>query len=115
MKVTEPEISLPYAALYQATIQEAVAGSAELMARLVAHVRAALRAREAIAVGLGELVERDRLTDSRRRLNQFEPMLCQRFAEELQTAFSRMASFEGPLPAPNPRLQLDQVAAMDDA
>ena len=115
MRVTEPDISLPYAALYQATIREAVAGSAELMARLVAHVRAALRARQEIAVDLGEFTERDRLTDSRRRLNQCEPVLCQRFAEELQVAFSQMASFERPLSAPNPRLQLDQLVAMDDA
>ena len=115
MKVTEPEVSLPYAALYQATIQEAVAGSAELMARLVAHVRAALRARGELALELGELDERERLTDSRRRLNQFEPMLCQRFTEELQTALSRIDSFENPLHAPNPRIKFDQLAAMADA
>ena len=112
MKVTEPEVSLQYTALYQATIREAVAGSADLMARLVAHARAALRELEKLAM---ELRERDQLTDSRRRLNQFEPRLCARFAEELQTAFSRMAAFDSALPAPNPRLQFDQLAAMDDA
>jgi len=81
----------------------------------VAHVRAALRARGELALELGELDERERLTDSRRRLNQFEPMLCQRFTEELQTALSRIDSFENPLPAPNPRIKFDQLAAMDDA
>ena len=112
MKVTEPEVSQQYTALYQATIQEAVGGSAALMTRLVAHARAMLREQEG---GAMELRERDRLTDSRRRLNQFEPMLCARFAEELQTAFQRMASVERASPASSQGLQFDQLAAMDDA
>ena len=112
MKVTEPEISQQYTALYQATIREAVDGSAALMTRLVAHTRAGLREQESQAL---ELRERDRLTDSRRRLNQFEPILCERFAEELQTAFARMASVERALPAAPASLQFDQLAAMDDA
>jgi hypothetical protein len=112
MQVTEPEVSQQYAALYRATIQEAVGESADLMTRLVAHVRAVLREQEERAM---ELRERDRLTDSRRRLNQCEPMLCARFAEELQTAFQRMASVERALPAPSQCLQFDQLAAMDDA
>ena len=112
MKVTEPEVSQQYTALYQATIQEAVGGSAALMTRLVAHVRAMLREQEGRAM---ELRERDRLTDSRRRLNQFEPMLRARFAEELQTAFQRMASVEKASPASSQGLKFDQLAAMDDA
>ncbi len=112
MKVTEPEISQQYTALYQATIREAVDGSAALMTRLIAHTRAGLREQESQAL---ELRERDRLTDSRRRLNQFEPILCERFAEELQTAFARMASVERALPAAPTGLQFDQLAAMDDA
>ncbi len=112
MKVTEPEVSHQYTALYQATIQEAVGGSADLMTRLVAHVRGVLREQEDRAM---ELRERDRLTDSRRRLNQFEPRLCARFAEELHTAFQRMASVERALPAPSQSLHFDQLAAMDDA
>ena len=112
MKVTEPEVSQQYEALFQATIQEAVGGSADLMTRLVAHTRAVLREQEGRAM---ELRERDRLTDSRRRLNQFEPILCARFAEELQTAFQRMASVERAAPAPSQSLQFDQLAAMDDA
>jgi hypothetical protein len=112
MKVTEPEVTQQYTALYRATIQEAVGASADLMTRLIAHVRVVLREQEDRAM---ELRERDRLTDSRRRLNQFEPMLCARFAEELQTAFQRMASVERALPAPPQALQFDQLAAMDEA
>jgi hypothetical protein len=112
MKVTEPEVSQQYTALYRATIQEAVGESADLMTRLVAHVRDVLRKQEGLAM---ELRERDRLTDSRRRLNQCEPVLCARFAEELQTAFQRMASVERALPGHSRSLQFDQLAAMDDA
>ena len=43
MRVTEPEESRQYSALYQATIKQAVDGAAAMMTRLVAHVRAALR------------------------------------------------------------------------
>ena len=110
MKVTEPEVSQQYTALYQATIDQAVGGAAALMTRLVAHTRATLREREGQAM---ELRERDRLTDSRRRLNQFESTLCERFAEELSTAFSRMASVERALPAAQ-GLHFDQLAVMDD-
>ena len=42
MKVTEPEDAQRYAALYQATIDHAVGGAPDLMARLVAHTRASL-------------------------------------------------------------------------
>ena len=111
MKVTEPEVSQQYTALYQATIQEAVGGAAALMTRLVAHTRATLREQEGHAM---ELRERDRITDSRRRLNQFESILCERFTEELLTAFSRMASVERALPAASQGLHFDQLAVMDD-
>ena len=112
MKVTEPEISQQYTALYQATVQQAVGGATALMTRLVAHTRAVLRELEGKAM---ELRERDRLTDSRRRLNQFESALCERFAEELMTAFARAASIERALPAASHSLHFDKLAAMDDA
>ena len=46
MKVTEPEESGRYTALYEATIRQAVGGASGLMARLVAQTRASLRALE---------------------------------------------------------------------
>lgn len=108
MKVTEPEDALQYTALYQATVQQAVGGSGALMARLVAHTRGVLRTQEDSAT---ERRERDRLTDSRRLLNQFESALCGRFTEELKTAFARMASVERAVPA----LHFDQLAGMDES
>ena len=111
MKVTEPEVSQQYTALYQATVREAVGGAAALMTRLVAHTRASLRQQESQAM---ELRERDRLTDSRRRLNQFESSLCERFSEELQTAFARAASVERAMPAASQSLHFEDLAAMDD-
>ncbi|MEO8856357.1 MAG: DUF1631 family protein [Burkholderiaceae bacterium] len=112
MKVTEPEVSQQYTALYEATVQQAVGGAAALLTRLVAHVRAALRELEGKAM---ELRERDRLTDSRRRLNQFEATLCERFVEELMTAFARASTFERAQPKPGVEVHFDQLAAMGDA
>ncbi len=112
MKVTEPEVSQQYTALYQATVQHAVGGAAALMARLVAHTRAVLRGREDQAT---DRRERDRLMDSRRQLNQFEPTLCARFSEELLTAFARVSSTERALPAASPDLHFDQLADMDES
>ena len=108
MKVTEPEDSLRYTALYQATIQQAVGGAGALMTRLVAHTRSVLRAQEDQAQ---DRRERDRLTDSRRLLNQFEATLCARFTEELMSAFSRVASVERAAPA----LHFDALASMDES
>lgn len=96
MKVTEPEVSQRYAALYQATIDHAVGGAPDLMARLVAHTRAALRDLESRAP---DRRERDHLTGSRRQLNQHEAIAVERFSEELKTAFARVASRERALPA----------------
>ena len=59
MKVTEPEDAQQYADLFEATIRQAVGGAHSLMARLVAHVRASLRAQEDES---RERRERDRLT-----------------------------------------------------
>ena len=112
MKVTEPEESGRYTALYEATIRQAVGGASGLMARLVAQTRASLRALEERAT---ERRERDALTHARRLLNQFEATLCERFAEELLTAFSRMASVERAVPAASQALHFDQLAAMDES
>ncbi len=108
MKVTEPEDARQYADLFDATIRQAVGGADALMARLVAHVRASLRELESDA---RDRRERDRLTHSRRQLNQFEAALCARFAEELRNAFNRLSSLERPSAAP--ALHFDQLAAMD--
>jgi len=110
MKVTEPEDARQYADLFDLTIRQAVGGARSLMARLVAHVRAALRTQEDEA---RDRRERDRLTHSRRLLNQFETALCERFAEELLNAFNRISSVERPGAAPVPALQFDRVAGMD--
>ena len=110
MKVTEPEESGKYTALYEATIQQAVGGASGLMTRLVAVARASLRA---FADKATERRERDNHTHARRLLNQFEPTLCARFTEELLTAFSRMASAERALPAADQPMHFDQIAQMD--
>ena len=112
MKVTEPEDAQQYADLFDATIRQAVGGARSLMARLVAHVRASLRAQEDEA---RERRERDRLTHSRRLLNQFEAALCERFAEELLNAFNRLSSLERPTAAPVSALRFDRLAGMDAA
>ena len=112
MKVTEPEVSQQYTALYQATVEHAVGGAATLMAGLVAHTRAVLRGLEDQAT---DRRERDRLMDSRRQLNQFEPALCARFSEELLAAFARVSSNERALPAVTPDLHFDQLADMDES
>ena len=65
MKVTEPEDAQQYSALFDATIRQAVGGAPALMARLVAHVRGALRELESDATNRRE---RDRLTHARRLL-----------------------------------------------
>ena len=110
MKVTEPEESGKYTALYEATIQQAVGGASGLMTRLVAVARASLRE---LADKAAERRERDNHTHARRLLNQFEPTLCARFTEELLTAFSRMASAERALPAADQVMHFDQIAQMD--
>lgn len=112
MKVTEPEDAQQYADLFDATIRQAVGGARSLMARLVAHVRASLRAQEDEA---RDRRERDRLTHSRRVLNQFETALCERFAEELLNAFNRLSSMERPMAAPASALQFDRLGGMDAA
>ncbi len=112
MKVTEPEDAQRYAVLYQATIAHAVGGAPELMARLVAHTRAALRDLEGRSA---DRRERDRLTASRRLLNQYESATIERFSEELKSAFARVASRERALPASAAQPHFDQLAGMDAA
>ncbi len=112
MKVTEPEESGRYTALYQATIAQAAGGASGLMARLVAHARSSLRQ---AGDKTTERREQDNLTHSRRLLNQFESTLCERFTEELLTAFARMASVERAAPAAPQELHFDQLAEMDES
>jgi len=110
MRVTEPEDKRPFLALYKATIDAAVGGSGSLMLRLVAHVRSELRELESQA---RDRRERERLTDSRRLLNQHEATLSQRFAEELLTAFTRQSSIDRVVPDAR-ALHFVQVGRMDD-
>ena len=111
MQPGDPEVSLHYAALYRASMGQAVLGAPDLMARLVAQHRAALRAQEEQA---SEGRERDRLQHARRLLNQFESVLCARFSEELTSTFTRMATAERARPGGDHALHFDQVAAMDE-
>jgi hypothetical protein len=111
MQLGEPEVSLQYAALYRASMGQAVLGAPDLMARLVAHNRATLRAQEEQAE---DGRERDRLQNARRLLNQFESVLCARFTEELTSAFTRMAMAERARPGADLALHFDQIAAMDE-
>lgn len=112
MQVTEPEDAQRHAVLYQATIDHAVRGAPDLMARLVAHTRAALRDLEGRAQ---ERRERESLTASRRLLNQSEADVVARFAEELKAAFGRMVALEQPMAVAVGRPHFDQIAGMDTA
>ena len=112
MQVTEPKDAQRHAVLYQATIDHAVRGAPDLMARLVAHARAALRDQESRA---HDPRERERLTASRRHLNQCEGEAVRRFAEELQAAFGRMAALEQPVAVDAGQPHFDEIAGMDAA
>lgn len=112
MQVTEPEDAQRHAVLYRATIDHAVRGAPDLMARLVAHTRAALRDLESRSM---ERHERERLTASRRFLNQCEADAVRCFAEELKAAFGRMAALEQPVVVQVGRPHFDQIAGMDAA
>lgn len=89
MQVTEPEDAQGPAVLVRATIALAVRGAPDLMGRLVAHTRATLRDLETRAY---DERERNRLTASRRQLNQCEADLLARFTDELKAAFDRTAA-----------------------
>ncbi len=112
MKVTEPDKAQRFALLYQATIDHAVAGAPDLMARLVAHVRANLRDLEARAT---DKQERERHTGSRRQLNQFESDAVARFSDELRTAFVRTAAREPVIVPVAVQPHFDQIAGMNAA
>jgi len=112
MQVTEPEDARRYAMLYQATIGQAVRGAPDLMSRLVAHTRAALRDLESQA---HDRAERERLTGSRRLLNQCESDAVTRFAEELTAAFGRISTLEQPVVLLAGQPHFDQIATMDAA
>lgn len=112
MQVTEPKDARRHAVLYQATIDHAVRGAPDLMARMVAHVRAALRDLEGHA---HEQRERERLVASRRQLNQCQTDAVSRFAEELKAAFARMAAIEQPMAVEVGQPRFDQIAGMNVA
>ena len=112
MRVTEPEEAQRFAVLYQATIDHAVGGAPDLMARLVAHARASLRDLEARAT---DKRERERHTGSRRQLNQFESDAVARFSDELKTAFVRTATREPVIVPVAVQPHFDQIAGMDAA
>lgn len=113
MKVTEPDEAQRFAALYKATVDHAVEGAPELMARLVAHARAMLRD---MAARASDLRERERHTDSRRQLNQCEADAITRFVDELRAGFVRMAVREpASLVSTQPLPHFDQIATMDAA
>ncbi len=113
MKVTEPDEAQRFAALYKATIDHAVDGAPELMARLVAHARAMLRD---MAARASDRRERERHTDSRRQLNQCEADAITRFVDELRSGFVRMAVREpATLVSTQPLPHFDQIATMDAA
>ncbi len=112
MKVTEPDEARRFAVLYQATIDHAVKGAPDLMARLIAHARAGLRDLEARAT---DKRERERHTGSRRQLNQFESDAVARFFDELKTAFVRTAAREPVVIPVAVQPHFDQIASMDAA
>ena len=100
----------PHASLYRAVVNDAVARSDHLMARVVESTRRALQAREDQAHTVGE---RHALVEARRQLNKFDPVLCERYPKALQQALSEGLSQE--VSRSLFTVHFDQLELMDEA
>jgi hypothetical protein len=99
-------------ALYRSLVQEASAGGAALMGKLVAAARLVLQTQEAAA---RDLRERDALADSANQLRQCEPQLCKNYPAALLNAFvdPEVGKKSNSLTVAD--VQFDQLELMDDA
>ncbi len=95
--------------LYRATLQDAAAGGALLMGKLVVAARQELQTREAAA---RDLRQRDALVESAKLLRQHEATLCQRYPQALTHAFEA-PSDSGKKTAMS-ELNFDQLELMDE-
>ena len=98
--------------LYRSTLQEAAAGGAVLMGKLVAAARLALQSQEA---EVRDLQERDALIESASLLRSCEAILCQGFAQALLQAFANPPGPQATNTRPRVDLHFDQLELMDDA
>jgi hypothetical protein len=92
-------------------LQEAAAGGAVLMGKLVAAARLALQTQEAAS---RDLRERDALADSANQLRRHEQQLCQSYPQALLQAFSQPEGGKKAVSLSLADVQFDQLELMDD-
>lgn len=109
---TAPLSASALIALYRSTLQEASAGGAVLMGKLVASARQALNAREAAT---RDVRERDVLADSAKQLRNCEAELCKSFPKVLLEAFGRPVVNEKAALKPVAEVNFDQLELMDES
>ena len=99
-------------ALYRSLVQEASAGGAALMGKLVAAARLVLQTQEAAA---RDLRERDAIADSANQLRQCEQQLCKSYPAALLNAFIDPEVGKKSNNLTVAEVQFDQLELMDDA
>jgi hypothetical protein len=100
-----------YQGLYRTTAQEAAAGGATLMGKLVLAARAALQAREAAT---RDVRARNALADSAKQLWQWESKLCKRYPQVLLEAFANPQDAKNAKDTSPAQLQFDELELMDE-
>ena len=100
----------PHLALYRTVVNDAVAHSDHLMARVVESTRRVLQAREDAAHTVGE---RHALVEARRQLNKLESVLCERYPKALQQALAEGLSQD--VVRSLFTVHFDQLELMDEA
>lgn len=100
-----------YAALYQATIEEAASGGAAIMAKLVVAVRKSVHARVGTA---RDYREREMHEDSMKLLSVQEPELCAQYPQALLAAFSGPVLSAKATVLSMAEVQFDQLELMDE-
>lgn len=100
-----------YEALYNATVQEAVAGGALLMGKMASAARNALNARELIT---RDLRERDAIAEAAKQLHQWEPKLTVRYQEALEYAFQNPDAVKKTATRSMADVEFDQLELMDE-
>ena len=99
-------------ALYRSLVQEASAGGAALMGKLVAAARLVLHTQEAATRNFRE---RDNLADSGNQLRQYEQQLCKNYPTALLSAFVDPGVGKKSNNLTVAEVQFDQLELMDDA
>jgi hypothetical protein len=99
-------------ALYRSLVQEASAGGAALMGKLVAAARLVLQNQEA---AVRDLRQRDALAESANQLRQCEQQLCKSYPAALLSAFVDPDVGKKSSNLTVAEMQFDQLELMDDA